>query len=98
MSQIFEWDTQKAGENGRKHGVSFAEASTIFYDEFARISFDEEHSGNEQRNKIIGMSDRRRLLVVAFTERHERLRIITARKATRKERRGYEESEKTSED
>lgn len=45
MSQIFEWDTEKAEENFRKHGVSFAEASTIFSDEFASISIDEEHSG-----------------------------------------------------
>lgn len=86
----FEWDAQKARANQRKHQVSFEEARTVFGDPFARISADRDHSEGEQRWHIIGMSDRNRVIVVAYTERTEVVRIITARKAEPVERRRYE--------
>jgi uncharacterized DUF497 family protein len=92
MQFRFDWDEAKATSNLLRHGVSFEEASTIFYDELAKVSFDEEHSDGEQRYKIIGMSERGRLLIASFTERGETIRIISARKTTRKERKGYEET------
>ena len=86
----FEWDAQKARANQRKHQVSFEEARAVFGDPFARISADRDHSDGEQRWHIIGMSDHNRILVVAYTERAEIVRIITARKAEPVERRRYE--------
>jgi len=90
MGLVFEWDNQKADANQRKHQVSFAEVRTVFGDPFARMTEDQEHSEGERRGQIIGMSDRSRVLVVAYTERGERLRIITARKAEPHEKRRYE--------
>ncbi|MEA5449371.1 BrnT family toxin [Leptolyngbya sp. CCNP1308] len=86
----FEWDSSKAASNLRKHGVSFEEAQTVFANSLAVIFEDEAHSVNEQREIIIGHSQRNRLLLVAFTERPGRVRIISARLATRPEREDYE--------
>jgi hypothetical protein len=87
----FEWDAKKAQANLRKHGVSFAEAVTAFGDPLSMNMPDPDHSDSEQRFIVLGMSDRFRLLVVSYTERPPRTRIISARLATRKERKQYEE-------
>lgn len=93
MPLVFEWDVPKAKVNQRKHGVSFDEACTVFDDPLAKIFPDEEHSDGEQREIIVGHSIVDRLLLVSFAERARgRLRIISARKATRKEQRDYEEN------
>lgn len=89
MSDVrFEWDPAKAAENSRKHGVSFEEAQTIFADEFGILLDDPDHSTDESRFVLLGLSTRLRTLVVAHCYRstEEVVRIITARKATRKER------------
>jgi len=86
----FEWDESKAATNLSKHGVSFEEAKTLFNNPLALIFDDEAHSLGEQREIIIGRSKQDRLLLVAFTERTNRIRIISARLATRKEREDYE--------
>ncbi len=91
MSQQFEWDKLKADTNLEKHGVSFDEALTVFADPLARIRDDPDHSMDERREIIIGLSMRRRVLVVAFTERETNVRIINARRATANERKSYEE-------
>lgn len=93
MGLVFEWDERKARDNLRKHGVSFEEASTVFADPLSSTIADEEHSAMEERSVIIGESNRLRLLVVVFTDRDERIRIISARLPTRRERRDYEEGE-----
>lgn len=83
----FEWDTVKATANLVKHGVSFEEARSVFYDEFAVQFFDEEHSADENRFLLLGMSTEARLLLVCHCEREsgEVVRIISARKATKRE-------------
>ncbi|MRR50959.1 MAG: BrnT family toxin [Rhodocyclaceae bacterium] len=83
----FEWNSSKAAANARKHGVSFEEAQSVFYDEFAVQFFDEEHSDNEQRFLLLGMSTEARLLLVCHCERDAGnvIRIISARKATKRE-------------
>lgn len=83
----FEWDPAKATGNLRKHGVSFDEAQSIFYDEFAIQFFDEEHSGSEERFLLLGMSTGAHLLLVCHCERDAGnvIRIISARKATKRE-------------
>lgn len=86
----FEWDDDKATNNLEKHGVSFEEAATVFQDPLALIFDDEAHSITERREIIIGHSTRNRLLLVCFTERGDKLRIFSARPATRKERQDYE--------
>lgn len=91
MSLEFEWDDKKARTNLKKHGVSFEEASTVFGDPMARTIHDPAHSDEEDRYVILGESHRQRLLVVAFTDRESRIRIISARTATRRERKTYEE-------
>ena len=91
VGYIFEWDPDKAEANLSKHGVSFAEAVTAFGDPLSMNMPDPDHSENEQRFIVLGMSDRYRLLVVSYTERPPRTRIISARLATRHERRQYEE-------
>jgi hypothetical protein len=88
----FEWDDSKARLNRRNHGVGFEEAATVFVDPLARIFDDEAHSTEELREIIIGHSSDDRLLLVCFTERSDVVRIISARKVTRKERRDYEEN------
>jgi hypothetical protein len=91
MGYIFEWDTKKAGLNLRKHGVGFDEAATVFGDPLALLMPDPDHSVQEMRYILLGTSNRRRLLIVAFAERPPRTRLISARRATRQERRKYEE-------
>jgi len=92
---IYEWHAEKAKGNLRKHGVSFEEALTVFGDPLARIFDDENHSVVEQREIIIGHSARDRLLVVCFTAQGESVRIFSARTATRRERKDYEEDVKS---
>lgn len=92
MSLEFEWDEDKAAANEKKHRVTFEEAATVFSDPLAAIFDDEAHSEEEQREIIIGHSADNRLLLVSFTERGEAIRIISARRATKKERRDYEEN------
>lgn len=87
----FEWDPEKANANLHKHGVSFEEASAVFLDDFSLTGDDPDHSWNEERFVMFGLSAAGRLLVVAYTERGERIRIINARLATRSERKLYEE-------
>ncbi len=89
---VFEWDDSKANTNLKKHGVSFEEAKTVFYDDFARIIPDPDHSDLENRFIIQGLSFGGKLIVISFTERGETIRLINARKATKKERSQYEES------
>lgn len=92
MGYNFEWDPEKAEANLSKHGVSFEEAATAFGDPLSMNMSDPDHSENEQRFIVLGMSDRYRLLVVSYTERPPRARIISARLATRHERKQYEEA------
>lgn len=87
----FEWDPQKARANLGKHGISFREATTIFYDPFALTGDDPDHSDNEQRFITFGLAHNGQLLVVSHVERENRIRIISARLATRSERKIYEE-------
>jgi len=93
MSLEFEWDDEKARSNVKKHRVSFEEAETAFTDPMALTMFDDEHSVDEDRFVLIGESERRRLLVVSYTERGDRFRIISARVANRHEKKQYEEAE-----
>jgi len=83
----FEWDSRKATSNLKKHGISFEEARSVFYDEFAVQFFDEEHSHIEERFLMLGMSTKARLLLVCHCEKEQGdiIRIISARKATRAE-------------
>ena len=97
MNQQFEWDSAKAAENLKKHRVDFAEALTVFADPLARVFDDPDHSADEKREIIIGHSTGQRLLVVGFTERGQQVRIITARAATARERKTYEENTNKSE-
>jgi hypothetical protein len=87
----FEWDPAKPARNLRKHGVSFEEASSVFYDPLAVTGADPEHSEGEERRITFGVSPAGRLLVVSHTERVEAIRIISARIATQSERHIYEE-------
>ena len=88
----FEWDQKKAAENRAKHRVSFEEAVTVFGDLLGRITDDPRHSEGEERYVLLGLSERQRLLAVMFTEGGDVIRLISARKATRHERRDYEEN------
>ena len=88
----FEWDDRKAVANVRKHGVRFEDAIFAFDDPFALIAFDEEHSLDEVREILIGRAAREVLVVVFAIRTEGERRIISARKATRAERRRYEES------
>lgn len=87
----FEWDQFKAESNEQKHGISFNEAQTVFYDENARLRYDSEHSVDEERYILLGMSSSLRLLVVShlYQEDIELIRIISAREATKRERQQY---------
>lgn len=87
----FEWDIAKAKRNLQKHGVSFEEASSVFYDTLAVTGADPDHSEGEERLVTFGVSSQGRLLVVAHTERGGGIRIISARIATQHERQIYEE-------
>ena len=87
----FEWDPEKAASNAAKHGVTFEEAQTVFQDDLFVAFEDPDHSRGESRFIIMGQSTRKNLLVVSYTERRKAIRLISARPATRKERRTYEE-------
>jgi uncharacterized protein len=91
MALLFEWDPGKAEGNLAKHGVSFDEASTVFSDPLSVTVIDPRHSVDEERLVTFGRSGRGRLLAVMHAERAERIRIISAREATRNERTAYEE-------
>lgn len=91
MSLQFTWDPQKAVTNLRKHKVGFPEAATAFADPLSLTIPDPDHSVAEERFVLIGQSERRRLVVVAHVERGDLIRIISARRATRRERKTYEE-------
>ena len=86
----FEWDSAKAVQNLRKHKVTFNEAATVFGDFFSITVSDPDHSVGERRHITIGRSSQGRLLMVAHAGRGERVRIISARTLTRRERRTYE--------
>lgn len=92
MALRFEWDPKKAETNLAKHGVSFEQAVIVFADPLARIFLDEEHSINEVREIIIGHSAQHDLILVNFTSGEDHIRIFSARKATRVERKDYEEN------
>lgn len=92
MALEFEWDPVKAKLNLKEHGVSFDEATTIFRDTLSITIPDPDHSDYEDRFIDIGMSHRMQLLVVSYTERKDKIRIISARRATRAERKNYEET------
>ncbi len=87
----FEWDAAKAETNELKHGVSFAEAMTVLADPLSLTGFDPDHSHDEDRYVTIGMSVAGRLLLVSHTDRGDKVRIISARLASRPERRDYED-------
>lgn len=86
----FEWNRDKASSNLRKHGVSFDEAVTVFYDPLAATFKDPDHSREEQRWITVGHSARTRLLVVCYTDREKMVRLISARRASRSERKRHE--------
>lgn len=92
MILLFDWDPKKAVSNLAKHGVSFEEALTVFLDPLARIFDDEDHSFQEQREIIIGHSAKQRLLLVCFTARGASIHIYSARQATKRELKDYEEN------
>lgn len=86
----FEWDLAKAVDNASKHGVEFTEAMTVFGDPLEVVIPDPDHSVGERRFLSVGLSSAGRLLVVAYTERQQRIRLISAREATARERKNYE--------
>ncbi len=93
MALAFEWDRRKAESNRKKHGIRFEEAVAVFHDPLARIFDDPAHSSGERREILIGRSADARLLLICFKEVGvDRVRIISAREATRRERRDYEEN------
>jgi uncharacterized DUF497 family protein len=92
MPVSFEWEPQKAKINLQKHQVDFEEASTIFDDPLFITFLDDEHSQDEERYISIGLSNKKRLLMVAHTERKHKIRIISARKATKNEEEFYQEA------
>ncbi|MES9936630.1 MAG: BrnT family toxin [Sedimenticola sp.] len=87
----FEWHEAKNTANQRKHGISFEEAKSVFFDEYAVQFYDEDHSSHEDRFVMLGTSNQSRILIVCHCERNsgETIRIISARKATKKERSYY---------
>lgn len=91
MSLTFEWDEKKAKENIKKHRVSFEEAKTVFNDPLSVTIYDPDHSIDEYRYIDIGLSSKNRLIVVSYLEKGEKIRIVSSRKATKKEQRDYEE-------
>jgi hypothetical protein len=91
VGYTFEWDPEKGYANFQKHGVSFDEASTVFGDPLSLQMPDPDHSADEERYLVLGMSAQHKLLVVAFAEGPPNTRLISARRATRAERKRYEE-------
>jgi len=94
MSIQFIWDKKKASANLQKHNISFEEAKSVFYDDFARIVFDPDHSETEDRFIILGVSKESNILVVVhcYKENDSAIRLISARKATRNEKSQYKEN------
>jgi uncharacterized protein len=88
---IFDWDTNKAVKNLSKHQVSFDEAKTVFEDPLYIDFYDPDHSEAEERYLIVGRSNQGKILIVSYTERDNSIRIISARKVTKAERKVYEE-------
>lgn len=86
----FEWDEEKASTNQKKHGISFTEASEVFNDEFSSCVSDPDHSYEEDRYLLFGVSSKNNYLVASFTEREDSIRIISARCMTNQERKAYE--------
>ncbi|MBI5213838.1 MAG: BrnT family toxin [Nitrospirae bacterium] len=93
---LFEWNKNKAKKNFKIHGISFDEACSAFKDTLSLTIYDPLHSDDEDRFIVIGNSVDNRLLVVVHTERRDKIRIISARKATKHERKQYEENAKRS--
>ncbi|MBF0104004.1 MAG: BrnT family toxin [Deltaproteobacteria bacterium] len=93
---LFEWNAKKAKKNVKVHGISFDEASTVFGDALGLSIYDPLHSANEDRFILIGNSHLGRLLVVVHTEIENTIRLISARHATKKERKQYEANAKRS--
>ncbi len=89
----FEWDSDKSESNLKRHGVSFHEAATVFSDSMSITVPDADHSFDEPRYIIVGLSQEDRLLIVSHAERGDRIRIISARELTRDERSAYEEGD-----
>lgn len=89
----FEWDPNKATRNLRKHGVTFEEAATVFRDDLSVTVPDPDHSMEEDRFITVGLSSQDRLLMVAYAERGDCIRIISARELTSRERRQYEKAD-----
>lgn len=87
---IFEWDPEKARENEHKHGVTFVEASEVFDEDHSSCVRDPDHSVDEERYLIFGISKQGKHLVVSYTERGDRIRLISARQMTSRERKAYE--------
>lgn len=89
----FEWDENKNKSNQQKHGISFNEAKTVFYDDNARLIYDPEHSRDEERYILLGLSSSLRILIVihAYRKNDEIIRIISARKATKSEIQHYKD-------
>ncbi len=94
MSTEFEWDQSKAVSNQQKHGVSFVEAATVFFDPLSITVIDPLHAVDEQRFVITGLSFQHRLLIVVHMDRGDKIRIISARVATPSEREKYESEAK----
>jgi len=93
MELVFEWNREKERINFQKHGITFNEAKSVFYDPLARIFDDVIHSVDESREIIIGHSFTKKLLLVVYVERKQnQIRIISARQATKKEKKDYEEN------
>ena len=88
----FEWDEAKDASNYSKHGVSLAEAATVFTDPFAIVDDDVYHSAEENRYLIVGYSSEGRLLLVCYTEREDNIRLISARNTTAHEKKNYEQA------
>ena len=91
MALRFEWDPRKAARNLAKHGVPFEEAATVFGDALGRTASDPRHSVDQERFVPLGLSRGQRLLAIMFVQRAEAIRIISARRATPRERRDYEQ-------
>ena len=92
MGLTFEWDEEKDLSNQKKHGVSFEEAKTVFNDPRSLTIADEQHSDEEDRFIDIGTSSRGRVIIVSYTEREPNIRIISCRKATKSERKSYDQA------
>ncbi|CAN5684290.1 BrnT family toxin [soil metagenome] len=92
LDQSFEWDQMKAARNAIKHGVRFPEAATVFFDASAIFERDSDHSIEEERYIVVGCSIRRKVILVVHVLRGDKIRILSARIATPRERRHYDES------